>query len=138
MIIVLDTNVLVSGLIHSGNPPGQIIDRLRSGDISLVLDDRILLEYTDVLGRPYFKRYFSEFEKDIILEFIGNDSHRILCTKRIKGLPDPDDACFAEVAFASNVPLVTGNLKHFPPSQCQGLKILTPAECLDMLDTDSE
>jgi putative PIN family toxin of toxin-antitoxin system len=138
MTIVLDTNVLVSGLINSGNPPGQIIDRLRSGEISLVVDDRILLEYADVLGRPYFRRYFSAFEKDIILEFIGNDSIRILCTKRIKGLPDPDDACFAEVALAADVPLVTGNLKHFPNPQCQGVKILTPAGCLDLLEPPSE
>jgi len=134
MTIVLDTNVLVSGLIQSENPPGQIIDRLRSGEISLAVDDRVLFEYANVLGRPYFRRYFSEFEKDIILEFIGTDSLRILCTKRIKQLPDPDDACFAEVSIAAGVPLVTGNVKHFPDTQCLGVKILTPAQFLDLLD----
>ncbi len=32
MRLVLDTNVLVSGLIGAGGPPGRIVDLLRSGD----------------------------------------------------------------------------------------------------------
>jgi uncharacterized protein len=52
MSIVLDTNVLVSGLLNSNRKPGRIIDLVISGRIRLFYDDRILAEYADVLERP--------------------------------------------------------------------------------------
>ena len=132
MIVVLDTNILISGLIHPENPPGRLIDLLRSGDLSLAIDDRILDEYSEVLGREYFRKYFSLAEKDLILDFISHDSMRVLCTQAVVGLPDQDDACFLEVALASDAPLVTGNGKHFPIHLCRGVKVYSPAEYLEV------
>ena len=134
MIVVLDTNVLVSGLMSPGNPPGRIIDFLRAGDISLAIDDRILAEYSAVLARDYFRKYFTVAEKDLILDFIAHDSIRVLCTQSVQGLPDLDDVCFIEVALASKAPLVTGNEKHFPEDLCLGAKVYSPAEFLKVLN----
>lgn len=134
MTIVLDTNVLVSGLMSPENPPGRIIDLLRAGDITLAIDDRILDEYSAVLGRAYFRKYFSVEEKDLILDFIAYDSIRVLCTRAVPGLPDPDDACFLEVALAEQAPLVTGNERHFPERERQGAAIHTPAAFLRILN----
>lgn len=134
MIVVLDTNDLVSGLMSPVNPPGRIIDCLRAGDISLAIDDRIITEYSAVLGRDYFRKYFSEAEKDLILDFIVHDSIRVLCTQAVQGLPDPDDACFLEVALASKAPLVTGNEKHFPLHERYGVEVYTPAAFLQILN----
>ena len=39
MTIVLDTNVLVSGMIVANHPPGRIIDLLRVGSVRLAVDD---------------------------------------------------------------------------------------------------
>lgn len=130
MIVVLDTNILISGLIRPENPPGRLIDLLRSGELSLAIDDRILAEYSAVLGREYFRKYFSLAEKDLILDFLSHDSIRVLCTQAAVGLPDQDDACFLEVAWAAKVPLVTGNQKHFPLDLCRGVTISSPAEFL--------
>ena len=55
--IVLDTNVLVSGLLSPLNAPGRIIDALQIERIQLAIDDRIFLEYGEVLRRPKFERY---------------------------------------------------------------------------------
>lgn len=128
MIIVLDTNVLVSGLIAPGNPPGRVIDMLRAGEVTLAIDDRIFAEYSEVLSREFFRRYFSEQEKRLILDFIAHDSLRVLCAGVAPGLPDPDDACFLEVAIGAGAPLLTGNLKHFPKEARAGAKVITPAE----------
>ena len=62
MRIVLDTNVLVSGMMRAGGPPGRIVDHLRSGELQIVLDDRILGEYADVLRRPELGPYFSNVD----------------------------------------------------------------------------
>jgi putative PIN family toxin of toxin-antitoxin system len=133
MIIVLDTNVLVSGLMSPGNPPGRIIDLLRAGELSLAIDDRIFSEYSAVLSREYFRRFFSLTEKDLILDFISHDSVRVLCTETLAGLPDEEDACFLEVAYTAQVPLITGNVKHFPSHLCRNTQIHSPAEFLKIL-----
>lgn len=135
MTIVLDTNVLISGLIQPATPPGRIIDYLRAGEIDLAIDDRIFEEYTEVLSREYFGKYFSQTEKNLILDFIAQDSIRVLCTKPVRDLPDLDDACFLEVALASNAPLITGNIRHYPENRRHGVRVMTPAEFVETQQT---
>ena len=43
MKVVVDTNVLVSGLINSDGYPGRIVDLLRADALQVVVDDRILV-----------------------------------------------------------------------------------------------
>ena len=51
---MLDTNVLVSGLLSPFGPPGEIVRMVSSGAVVLCLDARIFAEYDDVLARPRF------------------------------------------------------------------------------------
>jgi putative PIN family toxin of toxin-antitoxin system len=55
MNIVLDTNVLVSGLLSPFGPCGRIVCMVSSGELTISLDARILAEYEEVLCRPKFK-----------------------------------------------------------------------------------
>jgi uncharacterized protein len=137
MRIVLDTNVLVSGLISSRAAPGRIVDLLRTGRITLVLDDRIFAEYHEVLIRPHLAAYFRESEVNHILDYISSCAYRVIATESIRGLPDPGDTPFLEVAWEANkevhgsgaaVPLITGNHRHFPQELCRGLQVLSPAD----------
>lgn len=54
MIVVIDTNVLVSGLIKPFRLPGRIVMMVASGEIELCYDGRIISEYKEVLSRPKF------------------------------------------------------------------------------------
>lgn len=126
--IILDTNVLISGLLSAKNAPGRIVDALRMGAIRLIVDDRILSEYRTVLRRPNFERYIKAMEREWMIEFLNIDSRMAVCDRVFDDLPDPQDACFLEVAFTAGLPLVTGNAKHFPSEKCRGVKVLTPAE----------
>jgi putative PIN family toxin of toxin-antitoxin system len=139
MRIVLDTNVLVSGLISARAAPGRIVDLLRAGRINLVLDDRILAEYHEVLARPCLAPYFRKSEVNHILDFISHSAQRVIATESIRGLPDQGDTPFLEVAWEANekrsltsggkhsIPLVTGNTRHFPRELCRGMQVLSPA-----------
>ena len=155
MHIVLDTNVLISGLISARAAPGRIVDLLRAGKINLVLDDRILAEYHEVLARPLLAPYFRKSEVSHILDFISHCAYRIIATESIRGLPDPGDVPFLEVAWEANktahiqacnldktlvgssgepattVLLVSGNLRHFPRDLCRGIQVLSPAGFMD-------
>ncbi len=128
MIVVLDTNVLVSGIINPHGPPGRIVDLLRAGELRLAVDDRILSEYADVLCRPRLAPYFAGQDVAHILEYLRCNSERLIATTRIAGLPDEHDAPFLELAKAAGAILVTGNLKHFPIRKRSGVTVESPAE----------
>jgi len=126
--LVLDTNVLVSGLLSSTRAPGRIVDAIRAGSWQVQVDDRILREYRAVLRRPYFERYLTPEEREWILEYLERESQHTVCGEVFTDLPDPQDSCFLEVAHAAAVPLVTGNLKHFPATARRGVPVHAPAE----------
>jgi putative PIN family toxin of toxin-antitoxin system len=128
--IVLDTNVLISGMIRAAGPPGRIVDRVREGQVELVVDDRVLEEYAEVLGRPKFRAYFSAQEvRDVVL-FLERSMHYTVPTVQVTDLPDTGDAPFLELALSAGVPLVTGNLGHFPDTCRRSADVLTPAQFL--------
>ena len=128
--IVLDTNVLVSGMIRPFGPPGRIVDLVREGLLSLAIDDRIFAEYCEVLKRPRFRRYFSIADVRNVVRYLERNTSYSVCTLHASDLPDPADAPFLEVALASGVPLVTGNMDHFPEDRRRGVDVLSPAEFL--------
>ncbi|MEA5075491.1 MAG: putative toxin-antitoxin system toxin component, PIN family [Coriobacteriia bacterium] len=126
MRIVLDTNVLVSGLLTPYGPPGEIVRMASSGAITLCLDARILAEYAEVLSRPKFG-----FDADAVaalldqLEYTGWTTAAEPLPLR---LPDPDDEPFLEVALSGAADaLVTGNIADFPAERCGDVVVLTPA-----------
>lgn len=131
MKIVLDTNVLVSGLLNSFSSSGKIIQLAASGDIRLCYDVRIISEYKEVLGRPKFS--FNITEVNNLLAQIENCGYAIISKPLIRQLPDRDDESFLEVALSGKVEhLVTGNLKHYPQKMRQGVSVKSPMEFLDI------
>ena len=52
---VIDTNVVVSGLLNSNGPSARILNAVLDGRLRLTYDTRILAEYRDVLQRPRFR-----------------------------------------------------------------------------------
>jgi len=131
--IVLDTNVLVSGMISAFGPPGRIIDMVREGQVELVVDDRVLAEYAEVLSRPKFRAYFSAREVREVILFLERNMDYTVPTVRVAELPDGDDAPSLELALTADVPLVTGNVRHFPEAHRPSADILTPAQFLERL-----
>ena len=132
-LVVVDTNVLVSGLLSACGPPGRIVDWLRAGTICAVLDDRILAEYEDVVARPELK--LPQREVKMVLSSIRNHARWIEVGPHhvVNSLPDPGDVPFAECARAAECSLVTGNKKHYPGRVFNGLGVLSPREFVEEL-----
>ena len=130
MRAVLDTNVLVSGLIRASGPPGRLVDWVRAGVLLPVVDDRILEEYAEVLRRPELARCFFRSDTEAILDYLNCHAEHTVTALQIDVLPDPDDAAFLEVALAAGVPLVTGNKRHFPPGLRRDCPVMSSAEFL--------
>jgi putative PIN family toxin of toxin-antitoxin system len=130
--IVLDTNVLVSGLLSPFGPPGRIVQVAAAGDLSLCFDARILAEYREVLLRPAFS--FPAHHVQALLEQIRAAGVAVTAAPLPRPLPDPDDDAFLEVAISAAAEfLVTGNPRHFPARQRAGIRVASPAEFLDII-----
>ena len=73
-LVVVDTNVLVSGLItsHVGSPPCRIVDEMLHGSFGFLLSLDLLAEYRNVLLRPKIKALhcLTENEVDEVLTTI--------------------------------------------------------------------
>ena len=130
MLIVLDTNVIVSGLINPHGAPARLIDLVLSTAVQVAFDDRILAEYREVLSRPLFG--FSESDIDAVLDHIRLTGAPTLAgIYHLANCPDPDDLPFAEIVIAANADvLVTGNASHFSFLAERGIRVMSPAAFL--------
>jgi putative PIN family toxin of toxin-antitoxin system len=127
VIIILDTNVLISGLLSSDSPPAMMLNLIARGDVRTAYDDRILDEYSDVLNRDEFG--FGDIVTGFWLSYIRSSGLYIIAAPLNLELPDPDDEKFVEVAAASDADaLVTGNLRHYNARAKRKARIVSPGE----------
>jgi uncharacterized protein len=128
MKVVLDTNVVVSGLLSWNGNPARVLNLALSGSIEVCHDPRILAEYAEVLARARFKfdpKHVADVLTKLTRDGIAVDSSEYGGF----GLPDPDDEPFLGVVLAGRADfLVTGNIAHFPPAKRRGASVVSPAE----------
>lgn len=131
---VIDTNVVVSGLLVPHGPSARVMDVVTDGRIKLVYDARILAEYRDVLRRPRLRLAPAR-----IATFLDALQSQMLVTPKrgkVTG-PDADDIVFVEAALATtDKTIVTGSLAHYPPEILGGVRVITPAQAAAELVQD--
>jgi uncharacterized protein len=130
--VVLDTNVLVSALLTVHGAPAQLLGLVRQGILTVCADGRILDEYEEVAGRPEFP--FSKVDVTTLIRFLRESCELVSARPTVRRLPDADDEPFLEVAVHGRLDaLVTGNTRHFPIDRRAGVRVVTPAELLALL-----
>ncbi len=134
MRAVLDTNVLVSGLMGLFTYPARVVDMLYTGRFSCIFDDRIMSEYEEVLHRPRFAAAISQREIRDLLGYLTRTGVHVLAgpVKHTVDLaPDPDDLPFLEAAVAGRADfIITGNLAHFSffEGNSFGIRLVSPRQ----------
>jgi putative PIN family toxin of toxin-antitoxin system len=125
---VIDTNVVVSGLLVPHGPSARVLDAVTDGRIKLVYNARILAEYREVLHRPRLNLAHAK-----IAAFLQALDGQMLVTPQILNVtgPDADDIVFIEAALATpDRTIVTGNLARYPPEILNGVRVITPAQAV--------
>ena len=130
--IVIDTNVLVSGLIsrNQTSPPVVILNYLLAerGVIIPLFNDEIIKEYETVLKRDKFN-----IDHKLVDDAIDRIKTIGISCERIESkdvFTDAKDIVFYEVALSKDDSyLVTGNIKHFPKVDF----VVTPAEMVEII-----
>lgn len=112
MLVVIDTNVLVSSLWSKSGAPAKVLSMVIRGVLIPCFDYRIMSEYREVMQRPKFG--FSKGEVNSLLDWFENIGRSVIVEPIDKIFIDEADKKFYEVAKFCNAILITGNLRHFP------------------------
>ena len=112
MLVVVDTNILVSALWSRNGAPARAVGLVLSGQLTPCYDHRIMLEYRQVLQRPKFR--FQPSEINALLAWIKQSGRSVVPAPVDIPFVDEADRKFYEVAKYCGAVLITGNLKHFP------------------------
>lgn len=137
MRAVIDTNVLIAGILWRG-PPHALLEHVRAGTVTLVSSPALLAELAEVIGRAKF---------DAILKRTTTSHERSLAEVRRLSevivpppLPQPvcrdpaDDEVLA-LAVAARVELiVSGDNDLLSLRSFEGIPILAPAEAVGVIE----
>ena len=134
MIITIDTNVVLAGLLSQNGASHQILKLVTEEKLQLALTTPIVFEYDDVLNRPEIMKMHglvADQIKDVIdLLVLLADKYSVFYRLR-PNLIDENDNLFIECAFTSNSNyLITSNIKDFTQNELKHnpFVVVTPRE----------
>ena len=130
MRVILDTNVLVSGIFFSG-PPFQILNAWRDKKLQMVISTDILAEYQRVaviLGEKY-----PQVDLQPILDLLTVNSNIVDAPPLAESVSaDSDDEMFIACALASNTKFIVSGDKHLLDIDgYQDIQVLKPRPFVD-------
>jgi len=134
--IVLDTNVLVAGLLSNRGAAFEVLALVGTGAFGINVSVPLLLEYEDVLLRPHLAIPLPPGTIHDVLDYHCTVArhHEIFFLWR-PYLPDPGDDMVLELAVKARCAfVVTYNQKDFAGCERFGVKAITPGAFLRYLE----
>lgn len=133
MLLVLDTNVLISAALRAHGAPAQLLRHVLR-EHRLVFSQATMDELHTRLYRPKFDRYLSlELRQRLLHDFSA-------CAHWITLAPHPtycrdsdDDKLFATALQSGAEALVSGDSDVLDADAIASLRVLTPAQALQWL-----
>jgi hypothetical protein len=133
---VVDTNILVSGLINQAGFPGQVLTAFRSGHFELITSIEINEEVLEVLNQPRIREKYHIGDRIFDIGAILYTQATLVEPKhRVNVSKDPKDNKFLEAALQGKAAyLVTGDKKDLLVLQeYKGIRIVTPAQFIQLI-----
>lgn len=130
--IVIDTNVLVSGLMSSAGASFQLLRLIGDPRFDVALSVPLVLEYEDVLKRESTSLGLEPADVDVLIRYWCSVAHlqEIHFLWR-PVLRDPKDDHVLELAVASGSgAIITHNVRDFAESVKWGVEAVRPGEFL--------
>jgi uncharacterized protein len=132
LIVVFDTNILISALLSPTSNPAKCLQLARLGIIQSVTCQEIIDEFAEKLTVKF--KYSADESQEIISLFL-NYSKQVKITNRLNVVEkDADDNKIIEcaiIAFATHI--ITGDKKHLLPlGNYQGVSIVNATDFLQI------
>jgi uncharacterized protein len=130
---VIDTNVVVSGLLSPAGNEALILLAIHQGLLRPCFSEQILNEYEAVLARPKFA--FPPAEIAAVLAMFRRQGEVLAPQPSAVASSDPGDTKFLQCAQAAQADfIVTGNKRDFPDGLYGGVtRIVSASELLDRI-----
>jgi len=136
MRVVVDTGILVSGLIRPNETIGDVLHALRDGRFIPIYSTPMMVEVTEVLSRPRIQTKYHIQPDDItaLINLIRLRGELVIPKRAVTACRDPKDNKFLEAALAGKAnAIVTGDDDLLVLHPFEGVNILHPAELLATL-----
>lgn len=135
VLLVIDPNVLVSGLIAQG-PPAEVVDLVRYGEVRAAACPQLLAELEGVLRRPRFHRYVEADEIDAYLDVLRSLTAPQPDPEGVddKACRDPNDAYLVALARQAGADALVSGDRDLTELDDPHPPVLTPAAVLDRWD----
>jgi putative PIN family toxin of toxin-antitoxin system len=131
MRVVLDTNILVSGLLYVGKPK-KLIDLALEGKIEVMSSLQLIDEFDKVIRRDKFK--LGVAEQDVFVGFVKRLVHMIFIKSDFRVVSDLSDNVVVNTAYDGKaLYIVSGDNHLLKLREFKGIRILTASEMLDMI-----
>ena len=127
--VVIDTNVLVSGVISSRGVPARLLDAIVTGEVTPVVSPRLIDEYRRVSARPKLKRHVGD-DVDAVVD-------ALIAASRFQPDPpeetwevqsrDPDDDFLIALARAAHVRYVVSGDDDLLVLEIPDLETVSPS-----------
>ena len=128
--VVIDTNVLISGLFSTTSTPAQAVEKAVT-KAQLVATIETLRELIETLLQPKFDRYVSRERREALLQRVASLVEIIEVLQHVRASRDPKDDKFLEAAVNGRADvIVTGDKDLLDLNPFRGVAILTPATYL--------
>ena len=137
--VVVDTNVLVAGLIGGKGPNREVLRRCLQGELQPFVGNALYLEYQDLLNRDNIQVLCKQTSVSL-MEFL--DGFAQVCTPVDArylwrpNLRDEADNHVVELAIAAGVAyIITNNVTDFASAELKrlGYEVVTPEQILRLL-----
>ncbi|MDQ0610868.1 putative PIN family toxin of toxin-antitoxin system [Variovorax sp. W1I1] len=137
MRFVIDTNLLVSGLMFGGLPR-QLLDAARAGDFELCTSEVLLAELLDVLGRSKFADRI--VQANLSPQILVDDLRKLAIVVTPTNVPrvvptDPDDDHVLAAALAGAADLIASGDRRdlLPLGNYAGIPIVSAREAMERI-----
>ena len=136
LVVVFDTNILISALLSVGSKPDLCINLARNGEIESITCAEILDEFQQKLIQKF--HYPVADAQDVIDEIVGFSRIVVIANTLQVVEADPKDDMIVEcgvVGKASHI--ITGDKKHLlPMRRYQNIDIVTATDFLTMFSVN--
>jgi putative PIN family toxin of toxin-antitoxin system len=128
--VVIDTNVLISGIFSTTSTPALAVEKAIT-QAQLVATTETLRELIETVLQPKFDRYVSRERREALLQRVASLVEIIEILQHVRASRDPKDDKFLEAAVngRANV-LVSGDGDLLDLNPFRGIAIVTPADYL--------
>lgn len=130
MKVVLDTNVIISGLLNSEGSPAQVVDLWINGSIKVATSPALIEEVLNVITRPKFKPLGSLDERCELIKKLFEHAEIVNPSEKLEIIADDEaDNRVLECALTCKADyIVTGDSHLLSLKNYRGIKILSPHE----------